>query len=67
MKCYVVDAFSNKIFSGNPAAICILEGKWLNDNLMQNIAREHNLSETAFIFLLDSNKDKLIGYNDTLF
>ncbi|RDU65490.1 PhzF family phenazine biosynthesis protein [Helicobacter sp. MIT 14-3879] len=55
MKCYVVDAFSNKIFSGNPAAICILEGKWLDDNLMQNIAREHNLSETAFILKESEN------------
>lgn len=47
MKCYVVDAFAEKIFEGNPAAVCILE-TWPTDNLMQLIARENNLSETAF-------------------
>lgn len=47
MKCYIVDAFSDKVFSGNPAAVCILD-KWLPDTLMENIAGENNLSETAF-------------------
>lgn len=47
MKQYIVDAFSEKVFSGNQAAVCILE-KWLSDELMQNIAKENNLSETAF-------------------
>ena len=47
MRQYVVDAFTDKIFSGNPAAICILD-TWLNDELMLNIAKENNLSETAF-------------------
>ena len=47
LKIYQVDAFADKVFSGNPAAVCPLE-TWLPDNLMQNIARENNLSETAF-------------------
>jgi PhzF family phenazine biosynthesis protein len=44
---YQVDAFSNRPFAGNPAAICPLE-KWLPDEVMQSIATENNLSETAF-------------------
>lgn len=47
LKQYVVDAFADTVFKGNPAAVCILE-KWLPDVLMQNIAKENNLSETAF-------------------
>lgn len=47
LKQYVVDAFTSTVFKGNPAAVCILE-KWLPDSLMQNIAKENNLSETAF-------------------
>lgn len=47
MKQYTVDAFTDKVFSGNPAGVCILD-KWISDNLMKNIARENNLSETAF-------------------
>jgi len=44
---YQVDAFTSKIFSGNPAAVCILD-QWIDDALMQSIANENNLSETAF-------------------
>ncbi|GKU85153.1 PhzF family phenazine biosynthesis protein [Niallia sp. NCCP-28] len=47
MKCYFVDAFAEKVFEGNPAAVCVLEN-WPSDNLMQLIAKENNLSETAF-------------------
>ena len=47
MKQYVVDAFTDKVFEGNPAAVCVMEG-WLEDDLMLDIARENNLSETAF-------------------
>ncbi len=46
-KIYQVDAFTDQIFKGNPAAVCPLE-KWLSDELMQNIAMENNLSETVF-------------------
>lgn len=45
---YQVDAFSNQAFKGNPAAICVLDS-WLDDGLLQQIAAENNLSETAFI------------------
>jgi PhzF family phenazine biosynthesis protein len=45
---YYIDAFSEKNFSGNPAAVCPLS-HWADDNLMQNIAFENNLSETAFL------------------
>ncbi|WP_026888932.1 PhzF family phenazine biosynthesis protein [Clostridium beijerinckii] len=44
---YQIDAFTNELFRGNPAAVCPLE-QWIDDNIMQEIARENNLSETAF-------------------
>lgn len=47
IKIYQVDAFASKVFAGNPAAVCLLE-EWLDDQLMQRIANENNLSETAF-------------------
>lgn len=47
MKYYVVDAFTDKVFEGNPAGVCIMD-KWLTDDVMQKIAMENNLSETAF-------------------
>lgn len=50
---YQIDAFANKIFEGNPAVICPLD-EWLPDELMQSIATENNLSETAF-FVETSN------------
>lgn len=45
---YQIDAFTNTVFGGNPAAICILD-EWLDSRLMQKIAQENNLAETAFI------------------
>ena len=48
IKIYQVDAFSYKPFSGNPAAVCVLD-KEVSDNWMQNVAMEMNLSETAFL------------------
>jgi PhzF family phenazine biosynthesis protein len=47
LKLYQVDAFTSELFKGNSAAVCSLE-KWLPDQLMQNIAMENNLAETAF-------------------
>ena len=44
---YQVDAFSENVFEGNPAAVCPLK-EWIADNLLQKIAEENNLSETAF-------------------
>lgn len=52
MKIYQVDAFSQKLFQGNPAAV-IVQDEWLSDELMQNIALENNLSETAFVKRID--------------
>ncbi|MBQ6005039.1 MAG: PhzF family phenazine biosynthesis protein [Selenomonadaceae bacterium] len=48
MRQFIVDAFTEKIFGGNPAAVCVVE-KFPPEELMQNIARENNLSETAFV------------------
>lgn len=45
---YQVDAFTSKVFSGNPAGVCLLQ-EWLSDATMQAIAAENNLSETAFL------------------
>ena len=47
LKMFQVDAFANHVFEGNPAAVCPLEA-WLDDSLLQAIAEENNLSETAF-------------------
>ena len=44
---YQVDAFTDRVFGGNPAAVCPLDA-WLPDAVMQAIAAENNLSETAF-------------------
>ena len=46
-KIYQIDAFAEKLFTGNPAAVCPLE-KWIDDETMQKIAAENNLAETAF-------------------
>ncbi len=45
---YQVDAFTGRVFGGNPAAVCPLQD-WLPDEVMQAIALENNLSETAFL------------------
>ncbi|QNL49207.1 PhzF family phenazine biosynthesis isomerase [Olivibacter sp. SDN3] len=47
IKIYQVDAFTDQLFSGNPAAVCPLN-QWLEDDILQRIAAENNLSETAF-------------------
>ena len=49
---YQVDAFAEQVFSGNPAAVCILQ-QWLADELLQAIASENNLSETAFVVAVE--------------
>ncbi|PZP56176.1 MAG: hypothetical protein DI586_04635, partial [Micavibrio aeruginosavorus] len=50
MKFWQVDAFTKQAFKGNPAAVVILHEN-ISDELMQNIAIEMNLSETAFVLL----------------
>ena len=47
LKIYQVDAFADQLFKGNPAAVIPLN-KWIPDDLMQSVAMENNLSETAF-------------------
>tara|TARA_A100001011_G_scaffold387779_1_gene466183 strand:+ start:2849 stop:3673 length:825 start_codon:yes stop_codon:yes gene_type:complete len=54
IRIYQVDAFTSRLFQGNSAAVCPLES-WLDDNIMQSIAMENNLSETAF-FIIKNNK-----------
>lgn len=56
---YQVDAFTNKLFGGNPAAVIPLK-KWLPDELMQQIALENNLSDTAFFV---PSKDTTADYD----
>ena len=46
-KLYQVDAFTDRLFGGNPAAVCPLV-EWLSDDILQKIAMENNLAETAF-------------------
>ena len=48
MKQYTVDAFTDKPFHGNPAAVCVMD-RWISDETMQAIAAENNLAETAFL------------------
>ncbi|MDN7127403.1 PhzF family phenazine biosynthesis protein [Pseudidiomarina sp. 1APR75-33.1] len=52
LKMFQVDAFSEHVFGGNPAAVCPLEA-WLDDSMLQAIAEENNLSETAFFVAKD--------------
>lgn len=56
MKCQVIDAFTKEVFHGNPAAVCLLKAP-IADSLMQSIAKENNLSETAFAVAKEN------GYN----
>ncbi len=48
MRQYIVDAFTNKPFSGNPAAVCVMD-RWPSEDYMKSLAMENNLSETAYI------------------
>lgn len=48
MKQYIIDAFTDMIFHGNPAAVCVMD-EWISETTMMNIANENHLSETAFV------------------
>ena len=63
MDIYQVDAFTNKVFKGNPAAVCPLE-KWISADLMQAIAEENNLSETVF-FVKNGNSFDIKWFTPT--
>ena len=62
---YQIDAFTSKLFRGNPAAICLLEA-WLDDNQLQSIAAENNLSETAFLVLKSKGRYDLRWFTPTM-
>lgn len=53
---FQVDAFTSKMFAGNPAAVCLLDN-WIEDSVLQAIAAENNLSETAFLVANESGFD----------
>jgi PhzF family phenazine biosynthesis protein len=63
-KLYQIDAFANEVFSGNPAAVCPLE-QWLSDELLQKIAMENNLAETAF-YVKQGNQYQLRWFTPTV-
>ncbi len=54
LRLYQVDAFTDSVFAGNPAAVCPLH-QWLPDDLLQKIAAENNLAETAFFVKQDAD------------
>ncbi|AVH13754.1 PhzF family phenazine biosynthesis protein [Acinetobacter indicus] len=65
MKMYQVDAFTTALFKGNPAALIVVED-WLDDALMQNIALENNLSETAFVKPMDAENFEIRWFSPTV-
>jgi PhzF family phenazine biosynthesis protein len=54
---YQIDAFTDRLFKGNPAAVIPLE-EWIDDSLMQQIAMENNLAETVFFVPMPASGDK---------
>lgn len=65
MKMYQVDAFTQQLFKGNSAAGLVLE-EWLSDDLMQNIALENNLAETAFVKKIDNQNYQIRWFSPTV-
>ena len=61
---YQIDAFTDRLFAGNPAAVCPLP-RWLKDETLQAIAAENNLSETAF-FLAEGEGYRLRWFTPAL-
>jgi len=64
MKMYQVDAFTKELFKGNPAAVIVVD-EWLDDRLMQNIAMENNLSETAFVKTIDETNYEIRWFHQS--
>lgn len=62
---FQVDAFSSKAFGGNPAAICVLNS-WLDNDVLQKIAAENNLSETAFLVPASTGNYELKWFTPTI-
>lgn len=63
-KIYQIDAFTDILFSGNPAAVCPLE-QWLSDDVLQKIAMENNLAETAF-YVKQDNRYQIRWFTPTV-
>lgn len=61
IKTFIIDAFTDKPFTGNPAGVCLLNGE-IEERLMQSIANELNLSETAFLHQKASGNQYHIRY-----
>lgn len=59
---FQIDAFTDRVFSGNPAAVCPLDA-WIPDDAMQAIAAENNLAETAFFVAADDRGDTGDSYD----
>lgn len=64
LQIFKLDAFADKLFTGNQAAVCPLE-KWLPDDTMQKIAAENNLSETAF-FVKEKDNYRIRWFTPTV-
>jgi PhzF family phenazine biosynthesis protein len=64
IKIYQVDAFCRELFSGNPAAVCPLD-RWPADPLLQSIAAENNLAETAF-YVREGDRFRLRWFTPTV-
>lgn len=62
---YQIDAFASRVFAGNPAAVCPLDA-WLPDDVLQAIAAENNLSETAYLVARDDGDYDLRWFTPTL-
>ncbi|MBX3163131.1 MAG: PhzF family phenazine biosynthesis protein [Bacteroidetes bacterium] len=63
-KIYQIDAFADRVFSGNPAAVCPLN-QWLSDDMLQKIAMENNLAETAF-YVKQGNQYQIRWFTPTV-
>lgn len=63
-KIYQIDAFADRVFSGNPAAVCPLN-QWLSDDVLQKIAMENNLAETAF-YVKQGNQYQIRWFTPTV-
>ncbi|QSS97013.1 PhzF family phenazine biosynthesis protein [Psychroflexus sp. ALD_RP9] len=64
-KFYQIDAFTSSAFEGNPAGVILIDKSWPNDEILQKIAREINLSETVFVQKLSNHKYKIRFFTPT--
>ncbi|HYH66070.1 MAG TPA: PhzF family phenazine biosynthesis protein, partial [Urbifossiella sp.] len=63
---FVVDAFTDRPFAGNPAAVCVLPGEWPSDHWLAAVAREMNLAETAYLVPLADDEFDLRWFTPTV-